>query len=266
VAIQPGDAVDLDHADDGVTYRGWSHSSCNRRAGARRGQELRRQRERTKMQREQWTEQAIAAEISTDRTHTSIVAAGRVDGVVVFELLQYADGTDTAHLVTAAAAERTTVAVVVDPRSPGATLIEPLKAQGLRIVEPSAHDVAVAHGQLVDELRAGRLRFVGHPALTAAAQHAMGRPLAGGEAVERRKVDVDTGPIVAAELAVWGLMRAPRAAPPPLLWAALTDDAGNVDVITARPDGSVSVKSSRSTDGVVRFPDGSYGVTSGGDL
>ena len=33
----PGQPIDLDHRDDGVGYRGWSHSHCNRSAGARLG-------------------------------------------------------------------------------------------------------------------------------------------------------------------------------------------------------------------------------------
>ena len=108
--------------------------------------------------------------------------------------------------MAATVAERRTLEVVVDPRSPAATLIAPLASVGVTVVEPSSHDVAVAHGQLVDELRAGRLRYAGHPALDAAAQHALTRPLAGGEAVERRRVDVDASPFIAAELAVWGLV------------------------------------------------------------
>ena len=154
-----------------------------------------------------WLEQAIGVEISADRLHTSIVVAGGVDGAVVFELVHYVDGTDTAALVAATLAERRTLGVVVDPRSPAATLIAPLASVGVTVVEPSSHDVAVAHGQLVDEVRAGRLRYAGHPALDAAAQHALTRPLAGGEAVERRRVDVDASPLIAAELAVWGLVR-----------------------------------------------------------
>lgn len=207
--IAPGEAIDLDHADGrDDAWTGWAHASCNRRAGQLRGQELRRERQRTAMIREQWTEQAIGVEISNDRLHTSIVAAGRsADGSVAFEMVGYLDGTHQASSIAAAVAERRTAATVVDPRSPAATLIAPLATAGVKVVEPSAHDVAVAHGQLVDELRAGRLRFAGHPALDAAAQHALARPLAGGEAVERRKVDVDTSPLIAAELAVWGLLR-----------------------------------------------------------
>lgn len=30
----PDDPIELDHDDEGRGYRGWSHRSCNRRAGA----------------------------------------------------------------------------------------------------------------------------------------------------------------------------------------------------------------------------------------
>jgi hypothetical protein len=40
--IRPGEAVDLDHADDGSgTYLGYSHRRCNSSAGASRGNRLR---------------------------------------------------------------------------------------------------------------------------------------------------------------------------------------------------------------------------------
>lgn len=211
--IGPGEPIDLDHADDGSgRYLGFAHAHCNRAAGASRGNAMRKG---TTMLRAEWIEQAIGVEISADRRHTSIVAAGQLDAAVVFELVAYLDGVDAVAAVVAVVAERTTVATVVDSRSPGATLIEPLTAAGVQLLQPSTHDVAVAHGQLIDELRAGRLRFAGHVALDQAAQHALARPLAGGEALERRRVDADASPLVAAELAVWGLLR-PRPKPPRL--------------------------------------------------
>ena len=40
----PGQPLDLDHHDDGKAYRGMTHRSCNRAAGARKGAAERRRK------------------------------------------------------------------------------------------------------------------------------------------------------------------------------------------------------------------------------
>ena len=82
--------------------------------------------------------------------------------------------------------------------------------------ELHARALAIAHGAFIDELRAGRLKYRPHPALTAAVQHANTRPLAGAEALERRRVEADAGPLEAAELAAWLLTSQRR---PPQIWS-----------------------------------------------
>lgn len=205
VLIVPGDELDLDHTDDGRGYLGMAHAACNRAAGARKGNALRGQRKRIRIM----DDPRIGVEISVDRLHTSVVAAGRVKAGVVFELIAYLDGSDTAAEVVTLCSNRGVGQVVVDPRSPASTLIAPLKAARLTVTEPKAVDMAVAHGRFVDELRAGRLKYLPHPALDAAVQYAGSRPLAGAEAIERRKVEADAGPLAAAELAVWAVLDGP---------------------------------------------------------
>jgi hypothetical protein len=205
--IYRGEPVDLDHHDDRPGWAGMAHARCNRAAGARRGNALRKVRIRMH-------DQVLAVAISLDRQHTAILAAGRLDDdTTAVEVAGYLDGTDTAPAVRDLAAERNVTRCVVDPRSPAATIIAALKTLGLDVIEPNAHDLAVAHGRFIDELRAGRLRYVPHPALTAAVQHADTRPLAGAEALARRHVEADAAPLEAAELAAWGLL----CAPPPRL-------------------------------------------------
>lgn len=41
--MQPGQHLDLDHTDDRAGYRGMAHATCNRRAGARKGNAHREQ-------------------------------------------------------------------------------------------------------------------------------------------------------------------------------------------------------------------------------
>jgi hypothetical protein len=206
--IKAGQAVDLDHHDNGTTYRGLAHATCNRRAGAERGAALRRSRS----YRMNLPHVALGVEISVDRMHTSIAAAARDGDKVAVNLVEYAEGSDTAALV-AEIAGRTAdlLGVIIDPRSPAATLIGPLRALGVDVTEVNTHQVALAHGWFVDELRAGRLKIHDHPQLDLAAQHALTRPLAGAEALERRKPIVDTSPLAAAELAVWRVLDAPAA-------------------------------------------------------
>ena len=157
---------------------------------------------------------ALGVEVSQDRLHTSVAAAARDGDRVAVVLLEYLDGTDTAGAVAEIAGRAVDLlGVVVDPRSPAATLIDTLKALGVDVVTPNAHEIAVAHGRFVDELRAGRLKISDHPQLAAAAQHALVRPLAGGEALDRRRPAVDPSPLVAAELAVWRVL-ASQPAPP----------------------------------------------------
>jgi hypothetical protein len=202
----PGQPLDLDHDDDHPgRYRGVAHASCNRSAGATKGN---RQRTIPRRQIMSDTPAAYGIEISQDRAHTSIAAATDLEGCTVVELAAYLEGSDTAEQVAQLVGDKP-IAVVIDPRSPAATLIAPLQALGIKVTEPSTSDLAVAHGLFLDALKAQRLRVVPHPALDTAAQHALARPLAGGEALDRRRPEQDTSPLTAAELAVWGLHRRP---------------------------------------------------------
>ena len=148
----------------------------------------------------------MGVDISVDRTHTSLVVAGRLKPSVVAFELEYFDGSDTAQRIATRAVKRNAQAVVVDPRSPAATLISSLMMLGVNVIEVSPKDLAIAHGKFVDEWNAGRLRYTAHPALVASFQFANTRQLAGGEALERRKVDADASPLTASELAVWGVL------------------------------------------------------------
>jgi hypothetical protein len=204
--IEPGESVDLDHAEGGG-YLGFAHSTCNRRAGAIKGNRVRRLKNR----RISMTATcALGVDIAHDRSHTSAVFAFQLDDGLVLVDLEYIDGSDTAHVIANIARQRPNlVATVLDPQSPATTLLEPLRALNVTVTEPTSRDVALAHGLTLDELRAGRLRYVEHEALTAAAQHAVARPLAGAQALERRRVEVDASPLTACELAVWALLRPP---------------------------------------------------------
>src|SRR5262249_49606664 len=92
----------------------------------------------------------------------------------------------------------------LDPRSPSSTLIEPLQAEGMPVKLADTIAVATAHGQFADLLYADRLRLRGHGALDDAMRTAEARRLAGSTAIDRYAV-TEMAPLMAAELAVWGL-------------------------------------------------------------
>jgi hypothetical protein len=207
--ILAGQPWDLGHDDDNpALYRGPEHARCSRQAGARKGNQRRRERrERTVRM---VTEVALALEIAEDRQHTSIVAAGRLPtDLVLVELVAYLDSTDPVGTVLELQAKRTVLAVAVDPHSNAATTISPLEAAGVTVTRPTSVDLVVAHGRFLDELAAGRIRHQGQAELTAAVRHLEQRRLGGATAPERRGALVDVAPAVAAELAVWGLLNAP---------------------------------------------------------
>jgi hypothetical protein len=215
-----GEALDLDHRDDGAGYLGMSHRSCNSAAGARKGNRRRRDttragRERVRMKT---TVAVLAVEVAEDRNRTAIVAAKLVEGEdhPVIELVGHLDGTRSALAETIEVVESLPVrAVVIDPHGSASWLREPL-AKALRgtraeVVEPSSVDLVVAHQEFGQHLEDRRLKVVRHPALDDAARAVQQRRLGGAFAPDRRVGDV--APIVAAELALWGLLRLPRRAP-----------------------------------------------------
>jgi hypothetical protein len=200
--------IDLGHRDDGPGWAGLEHDTCNRAAGARKGNAMRRaRRERSRQMVSQVT---MALEISEDRQHCSIVTAGSLrDGLVLLDLAAYLNGTDPVAAVRKLQKDQELAAVVIDPHSHAATAIRPLEGAGVTVTRPTSGDIAEAHGLFLDELAAGRIRHLGQPELTGAMRHLEQRRLGGATAAERRGALVDVSPAVAAELAVWALKTQP---------------------------------------------------------
>lgn len=153
-------------------------------------------------------EVAFAAEISEDRKHCAVVAAGRAeDGRILVDLSPfYAHPRDAVAKLAGLYAKHDPVSVVIDPRSQAGTLIRPLAEAGVMVREPSTAEVVIAHAEFLDLVNDGHLAHLDQPPLTAAVRAAQQRPLAGAQAWERR-VQVDQSPLVAATLAVWAFRR-----------------------------------------------------------
>jgi hypothetical protein len=162
---------------------------------------------------------AVGIEVSADRSRTWVARAA-LDGDlrVVVELLEPIPG--TAMVVPTVAAwwsEWKVDDVAIAPRSPSATLVQPLTAElgVLKLADELA--MAVAHGRFRDLVAGDRLRVRGHPALTDAARQASERR-AGGAAAIDRWAGGDAAPLNAAELACWALDIDNPDGPKPGLW------------------------------------------------
>jgi hypothetical protein len=211
--------LDLGHRDDGPGWAGLEHAKCSRAAGARKGNARRRARTERRVT---VADAALAMEISEDRQHTSIVAAGHLDeDLVLLELASYLSGTDPAAVVAELQRQPRPLAIVIDAHSNAATLLKPLEDAGFKITRPSSVDLVVAHGRLLDLLAEGRIRHRGQAELTSAVRHLEQRRLGGATAPERRGALVDVAPAVAAELAAWALLTVPRT-PAPAIFSAAT--------------------------------------------
>ena len=150
-------------------------------------------------------EVAYGAAISENRKHGSIIAAGRSkeSGKILVDLSPFYDHPRLlVARMDALYLKHEPVAVAVNPKSQSGTLIEPLAERGIVVQEPTAEEVAVAHGNFLDLVSDGQLEHLFQKPLTDAVRAAQQRPLAGANAWEPR-LPVDQGPLVAATLAVW---------------------------------------------------------------
>jgi hypothetical protein len=154
-------------------------------------------------------EVAFGCAISEDRKHGSIVAAGRSgSGKILVDLPPpfYCHPRLMVALISEMYVKHDPVAVVVNPKSQSGTLVKPLAEAGVLVLQVTAQDVAVAHGEFLDLVNDGGLEHLDQPPLTAAVRAAQQRPLAGAQAWDP-KVAVDQGPLVAATLACWAFCR-----------------------------------------------------------
>jgi len=142
---------------------------------------------------------AIGLEMSVDTDAAAVLQvapsgdAGRFHLAVLF----YGPADEAPGQVAAGAQ------VWLDPM-PCAGLLAPLRAAGVQVHMLEAVDVAAASYEFKQEVRARRVTADDHPALRAAMQFAVRRPLAAAFAFERRRVACDMSPVNAAAFALWG--------------------------------------------------------------
>lgn len=150
----------------------------------------------------------LAIDVDPAQSKGSVAFAGlRDDELVHVELHEQRSGTAWIPPFIADLTQRHDIAaVVVDQRSPAASLLEDLKRLKVRrIVQTTSDDMAVACGQFYEAAVSGRLRHLDQHQLNASLAVARKRPLGDRWAWNRKTVDADITPIVAATLAVWGV-------------------------------------------------------------
>jgi len=161
----------------------------------------------------------FAAEVTPDRARASIVMASWTpDGRVVVEVVEDRDGTGwVVPRMLALVSRWDPAAVVVDRKSPTATVIQGMEAAGVEVTTTSTDELVQATGAWFDDVIEGRFVHRDDPILNDALAGATKRTLAGGWALDRRgSTYVST--LVAAVLARWGLLQRPisRVVPDPI--------------------------------------------------
>jgi phage terminase large subunit-like protein len=154
---------------------------------------------------------AVALDVMPRGEAASIAVAGaRDDGRVVGEIPQgdHRPGTDwcVARLLELRQRYRP-VAVIIDPRSPAASLIDAAEQAGLEITKPGAPEVGQAFGLFYVAVADRTFCHLGklQPDLRAAVAGAVQRDIGDGmHAWARKNTSIDLSPLVAVTLATWG--------------------------------------------------------------
>ena len=151
----------------------------------------------------------FAADVAPNRATATIAVAGRrKDGLPHVEIV---DARPEAWWVAARLTELRAkwgdVPIVVDEAGAAASLVRDLRAAEVPVLVPSPRQVAAAAARLYDACapQVAGLRHRDQPALNAAVDAAVTRPLGDAWTWDRRKPTADITPLVAATLALWGL-------------------------------------------------------------
>lgn len=115
----------------------------------------------------------FALEVSLDRSVSTFGAAGRrADGLAHVEIVDRRAGTGWVLDRAVELYERWGRPIVVDPRSPGGSMLDPLARRGVEVVTPTGPEIVAACGSIHDLVKNQGLRHRGQHDLDAAANGA----------------------------------------------------------------------------------------------
>lgn len=146
---------------------------------------------------------AFGVEVSLDRRTTTIGAFGmRTDGWWHGEIVEQLPGTGSAVDRLFDLSRRWAAPVGIDPASPAASLIDPLRERGVQVVTPTSRVLAATCGQVFDDVTASppRQYHRGQPVLDDAVS-AAGQKVVGDGFRWDRRGEGDIAPLYAVTLA-----------------------------------------------------------------
>ena len=142
-------------------------------------------------------------------------AGHRADGLLHVEIVRHEPGTGWVVEACKRAAADTGRALVVDPKSPTAGLLDRLRDAGVPLLELSSTEFVQACAALQDDVLNGRIRHLDQGPLNASVTGADIRPVGEAWAFSARLSSVDISPLLAVTLACQPL----RAVVAPLVFA-----------------------------------------------
>ena len=154
---------------------------------------------------------AFAVDVTPERSHAAICAAGRSGEAVHVEVVDHRPGTGwVVERLVELVEKWEPCAVVIDPGGPAGSLIPAVRKElellGLPdlLIEPKTREIAGASGQFFDAVASQAIVHLDQAPLATALAGADKRPVGDGWAWARRGVSVDISPLVGCTLAVWG--------------------------------------------------------------
>lgn len=153
-------------------------------------------------------------DIPRDRTTCAIASAGkRSDGLPHVEVVEYRRGIAWVVDRVAALVKKHDGLVVLDDKSPAASLVPELERAKVDVVTMGTKEVVTATANFFDAVNANSLRIYETEELANAAATAARRSVGDAWCWSRSASVNDATPLVAATLALWGLQHQKRATP-----------------------------------------------------